>query len=96
MTDEVHTPAVAVRLQRPVRPLATLLMCLAIAGCGDGFNPTKVRAAVMQDHPGADVTPVPDSRYKFLVRQPSGEVLWVEYMASDTKITSSAVMFRPR
>ncbi len=85
-----------VAVDRGVGPLAAVLACLLLAACGDGFNATKVRAAAAADHPGADVTPMPGSKYKFLVRKPDGSVLYVEYMGADLKATASAVMFNPR
>ncbi|CAB4159819.1 hypothetical protein UFOVP726_47 [uncultured Caudovirales phage] len=92
---ESHS-AVAGQVERSVRPLALLLACLLFAGCGDGYNATKVRGAVAADHPGAEITNVPDSRFKFLVRKPDGSVLYVEYMGADLKATASAVMFNAR
>ena len=89
-------PAVGARVDRGVGPLAAVLACLLLAGCGDGFNATKVRAAAAADHPGAEVTTLPGSKYTFLVRKPDGSVLYVEYMGFDLKATASAVMFNPR
>ena len=94
--DAQVTPAPLGQVERGVRALALLLTCLLFAGCGDGFNATKVRGAVAADHPGAEITTIPDSRFKFLVRKPDGSVLYVEYMGSDLKATASAVMFNAR
>lgn len=82
-------------LERGVGPLALLLACLLFAGC-DGWNATKVRAAAVAEHPGADVSPVPGKQYAYLVRQPNGAVLYVEYMGWDAKATASTLVFNPR
>jgi hypothetical protein len=77
-------------------PLAILFACLLLAGCGDGFNAVKVRAAAVAEHPGADVSPIPGKSYTYLVRRPDGAVLYVEYMGSDANATASTVVFNPR
>ena len=87
--------AVAGPVERGVRPLAAMAACLLLAGCGDGFNVTKVRAAAVAEHPGAEVSPVPGKQYTYLVRQPNGAVLYVEYMGSEAKATASTVVFNP-
>lgn len=76
--------------------IAILAAILLVAGCedGSGFNPSKVRAAVAQDYPDAEVTNAPGLKFTFLVRRQDGSVLWVEYMGVDTKATVEAVMFR--
>jgi hypothetical protein len=89
----MNFPAVWTPLDRGVVPLATLFVCLLLAGCGDGFNATKVRAAAVAEHPGAELSPLPGKSYTYLVRRPDGAVLYVEYMGS---ATASTVVFNPR
>lgn len=76
--------------------LTTVIACGLITGCGVGFNPVKVRAAVIADHPGAEVVILPGRDYTYLVRLPNGAVMYVEYLGSDPKITSSVLMFNPK
>lgn len=92
----MNFPAVWTPLERGVVPLAAMFACLLLAGCGDGFNATKVRAAAVAEHPGAEVSPIPGKSYTYLVRKPDGAVLYVEYMGREAKATASTMVFNPR
>lgn len=72
--------------------IAAVFFC--VAGCGDGFDPVKVRGAVADQHPGAQVQQIPGNRsWKYLVKEPNGRVLYVEYMGSTLEPTAKVIMF---
>lgn len=67
--------------------------CFCVAGCGDGYDAVKVRGAVSEQHPGAQVQQIPGSTWKYLVKEPNGRVLYVEYMGRTLEPTAKATMF---
>ena len=67
--------------------------CFCVAGCGDGYNEVKVRNAVAEQHPRAQVQQIPGRAWTYLVKEPNGRVLYVEYMGRTLEPTAKAVMF---
>lgn len=72
------------------------LASLFLIGCGDGWNPVKVRAGVNAEFPDSEVSTVPGKKYSFIVRRRNGEVLYAEYMGNDAVSTSTVVLFGPK
>jgi len=67
-----------------------------LTGCLDGYNPEKCYNNVRRAYPDSDITIIPGEKYKFIIRRPNQEVLYVETMSASTpEVTLSAVVFPP-
>lgn len=77
--------------------ISVLAIALTLTACGDTLNPSKIRESAVAEHPGAEVTPLPGRDYSYIVRQPDGSVLYVQYMsATSVAHTSSVMLFGPK
>lgn len=72
------------------------LLTVGLGGCGDGFNETKLRQAVIDEFKTADVAKAPGKDYIFIVRTPDGAVWIAETMGKDAKVTAKATLFAAR
>lgn len=67
---------------------------LLLSGCFEGFNEYECLKSVKKEFPGADVRPIPNMTFKFIVKTATNEIYYVETMNSDdTKITKEVRMF---
>ena len=72
------------------------LLTAVLGGCGDGFNETKLRQAVVDEFKTADVAKAHGEDYVFIVRTPDGAVWIAETMGKDAKVTAKAILFAAR
>jgi len=72
------------------------LLTAGLGGCGDGFNETKLRQAVIDEFKTVDVAKAPGREYTFIVRTSDGSVWIAETMGTDAEVTARAILFAAR
>jgi len=77
-----------------LRFLIATVCVLALVGCGDGYNDAKVRQCVIEEMKTAEVTAVPGSSFKFVVRLQDGSVWYAEVMGGEASITAKTLLFQ--
>jgi len=75
--------------------LMVVIAILLLVGCStDGYNQTKLWAAIVDEMKTTEIVPV--DTYEYVVRTPDGSVWIVECMSrKEAKITSKVMIFAP-
>lgn len=72
---------------------AISLSYLLVAGCG--YDSNKCYESVVKAYPNAEISLIPGEKYRFLVRENGGDVIYVETMNNaDADITQKFTAFR--
>lgn len=72
------------------------VLAVGLGGCGDGFNDTKLRQAVIDEFKTTDVAKAPGKDFTFIVRTPDCGVWIAETWGADERVTAKALLFAPR
>jgi len=69
-----------------------LFVAFICTGCGEGFDPTMCFLTVREKYENS--APLPNERYRFIVRDEKNNVHYVETLGSDTKITKDIILIK--
>jgi hypothetical protein len=72
------------------------VLTVGLGGCGDGFNDTKLRQAVVDEFKTTEVVNVPGKIYTFVIRTKDGEIWIAETKGADAKVTAKSLLFAAR
>lgn len=79
-------------MREPKIILAVLLL-VALAGCGPGYQQIKCYQAVSEEFPGGQVWELPDSNYRFIVRDREGALWYVRTMNRGPEVSDRVLLF---
>ncbi len=61
---------------------------LLLISCGDGWDNKKCHQSVQEHYPDCSIFPIPDQKYRFLVIDSLGKILYIETMGDDLSLTT--------
>lgn len=64
-----------------MKKLICVVAALVLTGCGDAFSAIKCMEAAQKAFPDYEVVTVPDKKFTFLAKSPTGEIWYVEALS---------------